>query len=270
MGCLFSEYTQTYQTVQGTIQRPVSKTVNQQNKARRRKKKCLPKVHVTFFEQQLRKTKKPWTQVKPKSNPILIFPVERTQQVTAQKHPQTNTKQTKAKAASAQRLIQCTLNWKIIVALLTVAALALLIVIGTLLILRQYSVTGSSMEPTLAEGDKIYYTSFQNVSYGDIVIFDTGDSYGLVVKRVIGLPGDTIQISADGAVVRNLVLLEEPYMQADAFQNSGVESVTVQDGMVFLIGDNRAESIDSRDVRVGQIPISSICGKVQIVVRNVD
>jgi len=59
-------------------------------------------------------------------------------------------------------------------------------------------------------------------------------------------------------------------MQADSFNNSGMRGITVQEGMVFLLGDNRAESIDSRDTRIGQVPIRSICGKVRFVVRGVE
>ena len=125
------------------------------------------------------------------------------------------------------------------------------------------------MEPTLMAGDRIYYTSFQEVSRGDIVIFDAGEEYGLVVKRVIGMPGDTIQVMSNGAAVRNMEAIDEPYRRTDIYNNSGMRGVTVQEGMVFLMGDNRADSIDSRDVRIGQVPISSICGKVRFVIRGV-
>lgn len=159
---------------------------------------------------------------------------------------------------------------KTLLILLTLSIFVLTAAIGTLLAVRQYTVVGISMEPTLMEGDHIYYTSFQSVSHGDIVIFDAGDAYGLVVKRVIGLPGDTIQISANGAAVRNMELLREPYMKADLYNNSGTRSVAVQEGMVFLLGDNRADSIDSRDIRIGLIPMNAICGKVRFVVRGVE
>ena len=173
---------------------------------------------------------------------------------------------TKPQKPTAQTSLR---NKQSLIVLLAVTAVVLVAAIGTLLMVRQYMVTGASMEPTLMEGDKLYYTSFQDISYGDIVIFDTGDAYGLVVKRVIGLPGDTIQVNADGTVVRNLVRIDEPYIQTDPLQNSGMESVMVEDGKVFLMGDNRAESIDSRDVRIGQIPINTIEGKVRLVVRGV-
>jgi len=151
-----------------------------------------------------------------------------------------------------------------------VVVLALLALALVLFSVRTYVVTGVSMEPTLAEGDKIYYTSFQSVGYGDIVIFNAGEAYGLVVKRVVGLPGDTIQVCADGTLVRNLALVDEPYIQKDRYNNSGMESVTIKEGNVFLMGDNRAESIDSRDIRVGQIAIDTICGEVRTIVRGIE
>ena len=163
-----------------------------------------------------------------------------------------------------------TINKRSIITLLAVVAFVLLALAMVLLSVRQYVVTGVSMKPTLTQGDKLYYTSFQSVGYGDIVLFDAGEAYGLVVKRVIGLPGDTIKVSADGTVVRNLALVDEPYIEKDAYNNSSMESVTVKEGSVFLIGDNRAESIDSRDVRVGQISIDAICGEVRKVVRGME
>ena len=181
-----------------------------------------------------------------------------------------DTKQAQKKVLLVELPQQREMKRKTLLILLAVSNFVLIAAIGTLLAVRQYSVVGISMEPTLMEGDRLYYTSFQDVSHGDIVIFDAGDEYGLVVKRVIGLPGDTIQVSASGAAVRNMELLDEPYMQADIYNNSGMRGVTVQEGMLFLMGDNRADSIDSRDVRIGQIPISSICGKVRFVVRGVE
>jgi signal peptidase I len=126
------------------------------------------------------------------------------------------------------------------------------------------------MEPSLREGDVLYYTGFQQYGYGDLVIFEVKEAYGMIVKRVIGLPGDRIQVYSDGSVARNSVLLEESYLKPDELGNSAMQEITVGEGMLFVLGDNRAESIDSRDARIGQIPISSVRGKVEKIVRMED
>ncbi len=293
-----SGYTQTYKTVRKTIKRSPNTYIRQ-----RSENECNPNSRPEAMP-EFSYERPQWTLVptqpqqteKPKQKEPLRFPIERARQGSGQNRPKTGVKPAKqhkkkktkqpqlpqpkrkpeakpqSLAASPQKIERAQSNphaKRSLIVLLAVVAFALLAVIGALLVVREYAVTGTSMQPTLMEGDKLYYTSVQDVTYGDIVIFDTGDAYGLVVKRVIGLPGDVIQVNADGTVVRNLVLTDEPYIQADDLHNSGMESVTVQDDMVFLMGDNRAKSIDSRDVRIGQIPMSAICGEVRMVVRGV-
>lgn len=292
MGNRVSGYTQTYQTVRKTIKSAPNTYIRQRGK-NERKQSLQPDAAPEFsFERPewAFLQAQPQPPEKPKQSEPLRFPLERTRQSSGQNRtkmsgkpvaqhkkakpkqpqsPQPKQKQ-KQKPESQQTVVQPSLRSKqSLVVLLAVAAAVLLAALGTLLVVREYAVTGISMEPTLMEGDRLYYTSFQDVSYGDIVIFNAGDKYGLVVKRVIGLPGDTIQVNADGTFVRNLVRIDEPYIQTDALHNSGMDGVTVEDGKVFLMGDNRAESIDSRDVRIGQIPISTIEGKVRMVIRGV-
>ncbi|MCE5189125.1 MAG: signal peptidase I [Eubacteriales bacterium] len=144
--------------------------------------------------------------------------------------------------------------------------LALAFMLGS----RRYTVEGESMEPSLREGDVLYYTGFQQYGYGDLVIFQGREAYGMIVKRVIGLPGDRIQVYSDGSVARNNVLLEESYIKPDELGNSAMREITVGEGKLFVMGDNRAESIDSRDARIGQITISSVHGKVEKIVRLED
>lgn len=152
--------------------------------------------------------------------------------------------------------------------LLKICIVLLLLSTAALFYLRQYTVTGVSMEPTLMSGDRVFYVGFSRAAYGELVIFDAGEPYGLVVKRVAGLPGDRISIGADGSLFRNGEAVEENYMLPDAFGNSAMEEVTVADGMLFVLGDHRATSIDSRDVRVGQIPFSAVRGVVTRMLRS--
>jgi signal peptidase I len=147
------------------------------------------------------------------------------------------------------------------ITLLLVATLALLYI-------RQYTVTGVSMEPTLLAGDRVFYVGFSGAEYGDLIIFDAGDVYGLVVKRVAGLPEDRIEITADGRLLRNGEEIEEDYLILDTLGNSAMKEITVESGRLFVLGDNRAASIDSRDVRVGQISIDSVRGVVTMMLRD--
>jgi signal peptidase I len=148
--------------------------------------------------------------------------------------------------------------------------LTLLALVISMLSVRYYMVSGGSMLPSLQEGDILYYTSFQTYSYGDLIIFRGDKTYGMIVKRVIGLPGDTIEINSDGCVIRNNVLIEEDYIECDELGNSAMPPVVVGDGMLFVLGDNRAESIDSRDIRIGQIQIENVYGKVEKIVRAIN
>lgn len=152
-----------------------------------------------------------------------------------------------------------------IVGILTVL---LLFAAAATLYIRQYTVTGDSMEPTLMAGDRVFYVGFVQADYGDLIIFDAGESYGLVIKRVAGLPGDTVEIAADGSLIRNGEAVEEGYMIPDPYGNSAMEQTTVESGKLFVLGDNRAQSIDSRDVRVGQISMDAVRGVVTRMLRN--
>lgn len=145
--------------------------------------------------------------------------------------------------------------------------LALLVLCMVLLNTRQYVVAGTSMEPTLMAGDVVRYIGFAPVHAGDIVIFDAGDVYGLVVKRVVGLPGDTVEITVDGHLLLNGTLQDETNRLFDPLENSGMGEITVEPGTLFVLGDNRANSIDSRDARIGLIPRESVRGVVTQVTR---
>ena len=152
--------------------------------------------------------------------------------------------------------------------LLKIIIFLLLLFVLALLYIRQYTVTGVSMEPTLMAGDRVFYVGFSGADYGDLVIFDAGAPYGLVVKRVAGLPGDRVSVTAEGRLIRNGEPIEESYILPDALGNSAMAEITVESGKLFVLGDHRAASIDSRDVRVGQIAVSSVRGVVTQMLRS--
>ena len=152
--------------------------------------------------------------------------------------------------------------------LIVIFVVLLVILAAASLYIRQYTVTGDSMEPTLMAGDRVFYVGFVQADYGDLVIFDAGEPYGLVIKRVAGLPGDRIETTADGHLIRNGEAVSESYMVPDAYGNSAMTEITVESGKLFVLGDNRAKSIDSRDVRVGQVSIDAVRGIVTRMLRN--
>ena len=146
------------------------------------------------------------------------------------------------------------------------------IVLGIVIALQFFTariVNERSMEDTIAPRDCIILAlkayNFSEIQNGDIIMIETYilDERGYardLIKRVIGLPGDTIEIR-DGGVYRNGQLLQEPYMKGD-YTGGDIAPEKVPDGRLFVLGDNRQISIDSRDVRVGYVEFEQIIGKV--------
>ncbi len=144
------------------------------------------------------------------------------------------------------------------------AALVLVLIFS--FFFRIIQVDGRSMVPTLADGDKlIVWAAGYHPACGDIVIVDGYTTYGRpLVKRVIAKGGDTISIDYNtGAVTVNGELLDEPYIAEATHLGFDVEfPYTVPDGKLFVMGDNRNESLDSRSTSVGCIDERDILGKV--------
>jgi signal peptidase I len=127
----------------------------------------------------------------------------------------------------------------------------------------------SSMQPTLYENDYIFlskqaYNLFGDPEYGDIIVFhsdiesDNGKKKDLI-KRIIGLPGDVISV-ADGVVYRNDEAIKESYIMED-YTTGQVMEYEVPDGMMFVMGDNRRVSLDSRSEDIGAVAMDDIMGK---------
>ena len=141
-----------------------------------------------------------------------------------------------------------TLEWiGVIVAALTVAML-----IKTILI-QAFFIPSASMVPTLEVGDRVLVNkvsyNLHAIHRGDVVVFerppgDTDKKIKDLIKRVIGLPGETVE-SKDGKVYINDRLLEEPYLPAGT-QTLRLAKVTIPAGQIFVMGDNRSNSTDSR------------------------
>ena len=145
-----------------------------------------------------------------------------------------------------------------------VFALTVLVLVFTFVV-RVAAVNGISMENTLQPGDRLL---LQSVGYtpqrGDVVVTDDLIDYGKpLVKRVIALGGDVVDIDFQtGAVTVNGVTLEEPYIrELTLLDERQTFPLTVPQGKLFLVGDNRCQSKDSRSPEIGCIDERDILGK---------
>lgn len=142
--------------------------------------------------------------------------------------------------------------------LLVVAAIAVLISMLFLPVLR---VTGTSMTPTLVNDELVICSKRSNFQSGDVVAFYFNNK--ILLKRVIGVAGDIIDIKEDGTVYVNGEKLEEPYVNELAFGECDLDlPYQVPESRVFVMGDHRSTSVDSRSSVVGCIAEEYIVGKV--------
>ncbi len=125
-----------------------------------------------------------------------------------------------------------------------------------------YKINGTSMSPTLKE--KEYVLTYQPIEYkrGDIIAFHHNNA--IIIKRIVGLPNDIIDFEQDGTVLINNKILSEPYLTSKALGLPDIKlPYTVPPESYFVLGDNRSDSIDSRDVAIGCVKVGDIVGKVE-------
>ncbi len=145
-----------------------------------------------------------------------------------------------------------------VVSLLAVAATAVLI---SMLFMPVLKVTGSSMEPTLSDGQLVLCLNNKNFHTGDVVAFYYNNK--ILLKRVIAVAGDVISISEDGSVTVNNELIAEPYITDKSKGKCDIEfPYQVPDNRIFVMGDHRSTSVDSRSSVIGCISEEDIVGKV--------
>ena len=139
-----------------------------------------------------------------------------------------------------------------------VAAVAVLI---ATLVLPVLQIEGTSMEPTLVNGDIVLLTKTTSFDRGELCGFSWNNK--LLIKRVIGIPGDWIEINTDGTVYLNGEKLEEPYAQQLAMGECDLDfPFQVPQEQYFVLGDMRESSIDSRNTLIGCVEKDQIVGKV--------
>jgi len=145
-----------------------------------------------------------------------------------------------------------------IYALLVVAAASVLIATLFLPVLEIY---GNSMSPTLENKDIVVSIKTSELKQGDICCLYYNNH--ILVKRVIGVAGDEIVMDPDGNVYVNGILLDEPYLVEKNLGESDIEfPYTVPERTVFVLGDNRSTSVDSRNSLIGCISVDEIVGKI--------
>ena len=152
-----------------------------------------------------------------------------------------------------RRMVRSTIS-----VLVVVAAAAVLVSTTLLPVLRVY---GSSMEPTLTGGDVVVSWRIGSIGRGDIIAFHYNNK--ILIKRVIGLPGEWIDIDEAGNVSVDGVPLEEPYLTEKAL---GACDITlpyqVPEGRYFVLGDHRGTSSDSRNTALGCVSEEQILGRL--------
>ena len=142
--------------------------------------------------------------------------------------------------------------------LAVVAAAAILIATLWLPVLQ---ITGVSMDPTLVDGQFVVALKNSDFEPGDITAFYYNNK--ILIKRVIASAGDWVDIDRNGNVSVNGLELEEPYLQEKALGECNIElPYQVPDGKVFVMGDDRAVSLDSRTTAVGPISKEQVLGQV--------
>ncbi|OPZ22295.1 MAG: Signal peptidase I S [Firmicutes bacterium ADurb.BinA205] len=156
--------------------------------------------------------------------------------------------------------------WSTVSSLIVVAAIA--IIISTMLVPIMRT-TGGSMSPTLQNDDIILCVKSSDFQNGDIVAFYYNNK--VLLKRVIGTPGQTIEIAEDGTVSVDGVVLNEPYVQELAKGECDMTfPYQVPEGRLFVMGDNRSISIDSRSTTIGAVSEELIVGKVKMIIYPFD
>ena len=142
--------------------------------------------------------------------------------------------------------------------LITVAAVAILVATLWMPVLQIY---GASMTPTLTDGDIVISRKVRNLKQGDIVAFYYNNR--ILVKRYIASAGDWVDIDEDGNVYVNNELLDEPYVYEKAMGECNIElPYQVPENRIFVLGDHRSVSIDSRSTSVGCVAEDQIVGEL--------
>jgi signal peptidase I len=166
--------------------------------------------------------------------------------------------------------VRSLVEWIVIIAVALIGA----VIIRTVLF-QAFYIPSASMTPTLKVHDRILVNKlsydFHSVHRGDIVVFKRSALKGIgegkikdLVKRVIALPGETVETTTDGQIEINGKVLSEPYLPAGMVTSPAVTRTVIPAGHVWVMGDNRTNSADSRVF--GPIATNQIIGRAFILI----
>lgn len=150
-----------------------------------------------------------------------------------------------------------------------VAAIVLAKLINAFLVFK-VSIPSESMFPTIKKGDQIFVTkvyNINNIKRGDIVVFDSKELNDMLIKRVVGLPGDKVEVKEDGEVYINGQHLVEDYVKNHSEKTGEFQ---VPEGKFLMLGDNRSNSLDARYWNNPYIDGSDIKGTAKLRVYPFD
>ena len=144
-------------------------------------------------------------------------------------------------------------------------AIAIVLAVGVRAAMRLYVIPSSSMAPTLVPGDHIVVTPYRfgkTPNRGDVIVFRSPRAAGeMMIKRVIGTPGDLVETRAGRVIVCGHALAE-PYVTAQA-SSGAISPQIIPAGSYFVLGDNRVDSLDSRSW--GVLPREAVVGRARMV-----
>lgn len=177
------------------------------------------------------------------------------------KNEPTNSHQSEAPQAGGIRVVDLVFEWaNTLFIFLTVVLLVMTF------FFRQVTVNGPSMNDTLSSGDRLVVSGFlYDPQPGDIVVVTHGAEHDEpIIKRVIAVEGQSLWIDyTTGEVYVNGALLDEPYIKGTTVMEQFPLEIpeVIPEGYVFVMGDNRENSLDSRSTKIGMIPKQNIIGK---------
>ena len=154
----------------------------------------------------------------------------------------------------------------ILLTLITVAAIAVVLAV---LVMPVLQISGSSMENTLLDRDLVIALNSGRYKSGDVIGFYYNNE--ILVKRVIAVSGDWVDIDEDGTVYLNGTRLDEPYVTEKALGDCSINlPYQIPDGRLFVMGDRRESSIDSRNASVGCVSGDAVVGKLLLRIWPLD
>ena len=154
----------------------------------------------------------------------------------------------------------------ILLMLITVAAIAVVLAV---LVMPVLQISGSSMENTLLDRDLVIALNSGRYKSGDVIGFYYNNE--ILVKRVIAVSGDWVDIDEDGTVYLNGTRLDEPYVTEKALGDCSINlPYQIPDGRLFVMGDRRESSIDSRNASVGCVSGDAVVGKLLLRIWPLD